>query len=482
MEKTKKSKRKLKLLLVLFLLAAAVLGFTAWYKFFREVPQPDFATPEERFMYGSIGGEYEAGLPYWIFVVMPRMFPEYLPGPGGLASLGVAWEEGKEMPIGFPKRTIGFPRVGTNCAVCHTASYRKSEDSPPVFITAAPGHTIDIQGYFSFITKVAQDPRFNPENVMEQINMVTNLSWLDKIIYRFLLIPIVKKRLAEQAGNFDWMNRPNMPPWSRGRDDPMNLTKYFMLEMEEDGTYGPADMPSIWNLNKYKPEQGMTMNWDGATHNARSVIMDSALGIVVKPHSDFIGHIDWLEEYLGSVPAPKYPFDIHPQKATAGKIIFQQNCAACHASERTGTSVPITEVGTDDERLKSWNKEAAAMANEVATGLGVTRKGMVEETMTGYIAQFLDGIWLRAPYLHNGSVPTIRDLLEPVANRPGVFNRGYDVYDSVNVGFVTQGEKAEIEGVKFSVADRGNSNRGHEYGTQLSPDQKDALVEYMKIL
>jgi len=55
----------------------------------------------------------------------------------------------------------------------------------------------------------------------------------------------------------------------------------------------------------------------------------------------------------------------------------------------------------------------------------------------GYANSPLDGIWLRAPYLHNGSVPTLRDLLQPSANRPKTFYRGYDVYDQKNVGFVT---------------------------------------------
>src|SRR5574340_174234 len=71
--------------------------------------------------------------------------------------------------------------------------------------------------------------------------------------------------------------------------------------------------------------------------------------------------------------------------------------------------------------------------------MGIERKGLVEENPSGYIASFLDGIWLRAPYLHNGSVPTLHDLLEPIEKRPTVFYRGYDVYDQSKVGFVTSG-------------------------------------------
>ena len=70
-----------------------------------------------RFKYGSIGAERDAGIPYWIFYVLPRMFPEKLPGPGGYAALGVSWEQGQELPIGFTKKVVGFPRVANNCAV-----------------------------------------------------------------------------------------------------------------------------------------------------------------------------------------------------------------------------------------------------------------------------------------------------------------------------------------------------------------------------
>jgi hypothetical protein len=107
---------------------------------------------------------------------------------------------------------------------------------------------------------------------------------------------------------------------------------------------------------------------------------------------------------------------------------------------------------------------------------------LVENEPSGYIAAFLDGIWLRAPYLHNGSVPSLRDLLSPVAERPKLFYRGYDVYDPVKVGFVTEGEEAERVGTRYDVSERASGNQGHEYGTDLSAKEKDALIEYLKTL
>src|SRR3546814_2431983 len=96
-----------------------------------------------RFKYGSIGAENEAGIPYWIFYVLPRMFPEKLPGPGGYASFGVAWEAGQELPVGFTRKVVGFPRVANTCATCHVASYRKRPDENPTFVVGGPNHTLN---------------------------------------------------------------------------------------------------------------------------------------------------------------------------------------------------------------------------------------------------------------------------------------------------------------------------------------------------
>jgi hypothetical protein len=487
MAEEKQKRRWWKVVLAAVVLLAAAGGALAWYKLFREEPQPDWvmSTPEMRFKYGSIGAEHDAGIPYWIFYVLPRMFPEKLPGPGGYASLGVAWEQGQELPIGFTKKVIGFPRVANNCASCHAASYRKSLNDNPVFVPTGPNHTLNLQAFFRFVVDCAKDPRFNPDEILSEIRLVYKLSWLDKLIYRFILIPLTKKRLLERERQFAWVYRTDFPQWGRGRDDAMNLTKYFLIRSPMDDSIGPTDMPSVWNLKKYKPEQGMLMNLAGDSHDARSVIIDSALGLLgAAPHDkeDFLKQVAWLEDYLGNLQAPKYPFPIDASKAKAGQVVFERNCAQCHASERTGTRVPVEEVGTDRERLKTWSKQAAIESNKIVRSFGIERRGLVENEPSGYIAAFLDGIWLRAPYLHNGSVPTMRDLLKPAAERPKVFYRGYDVYDPVDVGFVTKGAEAERVGTRYDVSQRSNGNQGHEYGTGLPAAEKDALLEYLKTL
>jgi hypothetical protein len=100
----------------------------------------------------------------------------------------------------------------------------------------------------------------------------------------------------------------------------------------------------------------------------------------------------------------------------------------------------------------------------------------------GYVAKPLVGVWLLSPYLHNGSVPTLADLLSPPASRPPVFARGYDLIDPERVGFISTGPAAEAAGFRYDTSLKGNGNTGHTYGTDLSADDRRDLIEYLKTL
>jgi hypothetical protein len=98
-----------------------------------------------------------------------------------------------------------------------------------------------------------------------------------------------------------------------------------------------------------------------------------------------------------------------------------------------------------------------------------------------YEARVLYGIWATAPYLHNGSVPNLWELLTPPAKRKPSFMVGSRKYDMKNVGYNT--EESPFKDGNFVVGaaiDSGNSNAGHDYGTNLSDDDKWALIEYLK--
>jgi hypothetical protein len=127
-----------------------------------------------------------------------------------------------------------------------------------------------------------------------------------------------------------------------------------------------------------------------------------------------------------------------------------------------------------------WTQQAADTYNHFGDGYPWDFKEL--RKTNGYVSVSLDGLWLRAPYLHNGSVPSLQDLLEKPENRPKSFYRGFDVYDQKKVGFVSEGAEAERVGFKYDTSVSGNSNQGHLYGTDLSGEDKTALIEYLKSL
>ncbi|MGD0813573.1 MAG: hypothetical protein ABSA83_08220 [Verrucomicrobiota bacterium] len=141
------SKRRTKWLRVaaVLIVLAALAGWFAWYKLLRAEPEPKWANEGERFKYGSIGAEFSRGIPYWIWEVLPRVFPDLMPGPGGYKSFGLVWEEGREMPVGFTRQVIGFPRVANNCAICHTGTWRSKEDEVPHVVECSPANTVNVK-------------------------------------------------------------------------------------------------------------------------------------------------------------------------------------------------------------------------------------------------------------------------------------------------------------------------------------------------
>ncbi len=467
---------------VLVALGGTLAGF-AWNKFFREEPENWFDTKNEveRFKYGSVGGEAEAGIPYWIWYVLPRIFPDYLPGPGGYRSLGVTWEEGRELPVGFTKKVVGFPRVGNNCALCHAGTYRINKDSNPIVVAGAPTHSFDVQGMFRFLFRAAEDPRFNAKTILSEIDQSYKLSFIDRQIYRFIIIPFTRKKLRELAAQGSWIFDHDRPEWGRGRDDAFNLPKYFVASLPVDSSVGQSDFNSVWNM-KARVGPNLLLNWGGETPSLRSVMIDSALGVGARPKADTIMRLEQLENFISNLAPPKYPFEVDKIKAAQGEAIYNQRCAECHTpgAPKTNRIIPIAEIGTDPERLNSWTQAAADAFNRKVREMGFDRPGTIKNN--GYYSPPLDGIWMRAPYLHNGSVPNLREILEPPSQRTTIFYRGYDVYDPEGVGFMTGGADAERFGWRFDARVRGNGNQGHSYGVDLSPNDKRVLLEYLKTL
>ena len=250
----------------------------------------------------------------------------------------------------------------------------------------------------------------------------------------------------------------------------------------------------------------------------------------------------WPETLFGQIDRPL---------AAKGRALFAQNCAACHVppvKDENGRQVqqlrviPLEVIGTDpnsanniadnryDVSALQWDPAELANLNvdlvpasdeplnlhslSVAKGLayitafvekhayaqaGIDPQEQARlngyglpiavQEVRGYKARPLEGIWATAPFLHNGSVPTLYQLLSPQSERDETFYRGSFEYDPRHLGYHTE---AFDGGFVLDTRISGNHNSGHEFragprgngviGRLLQPEERWALLEYLKVL
>ena len=439
---------------------------------------------EEHFKYGSIGSEPANGIPYWVWKAMPVVFADKLPGEG-YESLGFLYEEDRDLPIGFSERKVtGVDRVGLNCAVCHVGTVRDTANSPARQILAMPANNLYLQSYIQFLSEAALDSRFAAREMMPYIEaMGANFNPLQKLLYRYLVIPQTRDALIQQGDRLSFLSE--QPEWGPGRVDTFSPYKalqfnFPMDRLDESELIGAADYPPIWNQ---RPREGLQLHWDGNNTSVDERNLSAALGAGVTPTTFDRDGIKRVADWLWDLLPPTYPYEIDAELAAIGKTAFEQNCASCHAftGEYVGTVDPIDRIGTDRHRLDSYTD--ALLANQNTLYVGYPERFQSFRKTNGYANMPLDGIWLRAPYLHNGSVPTLRDLLNKPEERPAIYYRGNDTFDRENLGFVsTVSADSSKSYFKFDTTLPGNSNGGHLYGTDLSETEKDAIIEYLKEL
>ena len=449
----------------------------------------------EHFKYGSTGGERESGFPYWIWKALPKVCPEHLPGEG-YQSLGFIFEPGKDLPIGVSKRfNLGIDRVFLNCSACHASTVRDAPGMARRVVLGMPSHRFDIRAFETFFFNCASGPSFRSEFIVPQIEaMAGGLSPLDRYVVYPTAIALMRERLLMLKDRFSFVFE--QPEWGPGRVDTFNSAKVLfnfpMHALPAKELLGASDFPSIWNQGpRMLRDDGerMELHWDGNNTHTEERNKSAAFGTGTTPPTIELGAIARVEDWLLDLQPPPWPYGIDEALAARGRPLYQQYCAECHGvsgSDFSGALVghvtPIAEIGTDRSRLDSYTYDLAV--NQATLYAGYPHRFKHFRKTYGYANMPLDGLWLRAPYLHNGSVPTLRDLLEPVAARPITFYRGNDLYDSARVGFVSdQAEDGEESFFEFDTRIAGNGNQGHEgpaYGTELPAADKDALVEYLK--
>lgn len=253
----------------------------------------------------------------------------------------------------------------------------------------------------------------------------------------------------------------------------------------------PVDVPPWWRMAK---KSAMFYSASGRGDHARIMMAASLLcsDTVAEAAEIDAAFVD-VRAWISSLEAPKWPHAIDAALAERGKPIFESTCATCHGTYGEDASypnqlVPLEDVGTDPVLASGASQFSARYVQWFNDSFWGETSRM--EMFEGYIAPPLDGIWATAPYFHNGSVPTIAAVLDP-AQRPQFWTRTFDStdYDKAALGWkftVTTGQDAEPSSSKrkriYDTTKPGYGNAGHRFAEELTPDERTALLEYLKTL
>ena len=258
-------------------------------------------------------------------------------------------------------------------------------------------------------------------------------------------------------------------------------------------TPAPTSVPPWWRMGK---KHAMFYNTEGRGDQARIMMLGALLcadDLATVTAIDV--YAPDIRAYLASLQPPRWPFGIDAGLAERGRIVFERTCADCHGTYGASATYPnrvldLGAIGTDPEMARF---AAGGDADRFIRWFNGSYYGELAESAPamGYIAPPLDGVWATAPYLHNGSVPTI-DLLLDSPRRPAYWTRSFDSddYDPQTLGWryrvlphgkagtSNRDERKRIYDTRLP----GYSNQGHTFGDALTSDERRAVLEYLKTL
>ena len=248
----------------------------------------------------------------------------------------------------------------------------------------------------------------------------------------------------------------------------------------------PTDVPAWWLLKK---KNAMFYNGFGRGDFGKFLMLSNILTVKDTAEArEVFSHFGDVLAYIKTIEPPKYPYQIDQGLAEHGKNIYSINCSKCHGTYGKENSypnllIPESIIQTDSLLFKAnhQNPQFIDWFNKSWFAQGELPARLVPSS--GYVAPPLDGVWATAPYLHNGSVPTLETLLNS-AVRPTYWKRNFEKpnynYQSVGWDYETL---QEPNGKKtYNTTLKGYNNQGHFFGDHLSTNDRKALIEYLKTL
>ena len=253
-------------------------------------------------------------------------------------------------------------------------------------------------------------------------------------------------------------------------------------------THHDMDAPPWWHFHKKHH-----LYIDGFAEKGHKGLMQFMLVKENGPEQFKSWEGDFRDVYafLSELRPPKYPLTIDETKASRGEIVFKNNCASCHGTYGAHAQYPELHIDIEDVKTDRIRFDALTPKHRAHYGTSWFADMGYQNTLTnvdGYVAPPLDGVWASAPYLHNGSVPTLWHLLHP-DDRPTVWRRTHLSMDTQRMGLQIEEFEEVPKRLKpterrrfFDTRVKGKSAAGHDYPNSLSEDEKVDLLEYLKTL
>lgn len=456
------------------LVALVLVGCTSDPKVMGGDDVPDYPTvPEETQRTGDPvkgkdyllnGGYITCGIPKGVYDTVFGPSGEIIPGRTG---------DNATLPINFSAATSteGVRVVSANCMQCHAGRVN--------------GQLVIGLG--------ASDADFTSDQA-SQISALANLNMpaADKtevlrFIDRMKAIAPYTKTLTVGVNPAD-----NLTAALMAHRDPVTLAWSNTAAIElPPPLVTPVDVPPWWRMAK---KTSMFYSAAGRGDHARIMMAASLLCTedVAEATAIDAAFVD-VRAYIQSIEPPKWPFAVDMALAAQGKTVFEATCSRCHGTYGAGGSypnhvVPIAEVGTDPVLAQGASQFSARYVQWFANSFwGKTSR--LEPTEV-YVPPPLDGIWATAPFLHNGSIPNLEALLDST-KRPRYWTRTFDStdYDQAAIGWKFVVAKSHNDTPDAMARTRiydttklGYGSQGHTFGDPLEPDERRALLEYLKTL
>jgi cytochrome c5 len=266
-----------------------------------------------------------------------------------------------------------------------------------------------------------------------------------------------------------------------------NLTWLDQPQFQIPQAVIPTDVPAWWLMHKKN-----ALYYDGLGRGdfARLSMATALVSMLDSTEARKIdNNFPDVMAYIRSLRPPQYPNPIDQNLVTKGKAVFEITCAKCHGTYGTTPTYPnllvdLPTIKTDSALANVYftNPQYHTWFNTSWFNQGAGAAQLLPNR--GYVAPPLDGIWTTAPYLHNGSVPTLDDLLNS-KQRPAKWARTFDNkadYDAVKVGWKYTVPTIKADTKTYDTSLYGYGNGGHYYGDALTDDERKAVIEYLKTL